>query len=61
MLLERSASLRGDWMHGNAIFSSHFVLGSLALWHGDLPKAEEHLLAAAPRRARRSSTRSART
>jgi hypothetical protein len=45
-LLDVASQFRGDWNYGNALHKGNIVLGRIALQQGDIPTAEQHLLAA---------------
>jgi hypothetical protein len=45
-LLQNSGGSKSDWNYGNAIHKGHIVLGRVALRHGDLEGAKQHLIAA---------------
>jgi hypothetical protein len=45
-LVDMAPSYHKSWNYGNAIFDAHLVLGRIALQHGDISMAGEHLLAA---------------
>lgn len=44
--LELAKSARGDWNYGNAIHTSHQILGLIRLKEGQIEQAKKHLLAA---------------
>jgi len=45
-LLQSAPQYKDDWNYGNALFHGNIVLGRVALQHGDIVGAKEHLLAA---------------
>ena len=45
-LLRAAPKYRSDWNYGNAIFTSHSILGRLALERGDIKGADQQLLLA---------------
>jgi hypothetical protein len=45
-LLQSAEEFKNSWNYGNALHKGNIVLGRVALLHGDLPNAKDHLLAA---------------
>jgi tetratricopeptide (TPR) repeat protein len=45
-LLQSAPKFKDDWNYGNALFEGNIVLGRIALQHGDIVGAKEHLLSA---------------
>ncbi len=45
-LLRAAAKFRSDWNYGNAIFTSHSILGQLAIERGNIKRADQQLLLA---------------
>jgi tetratricopeptide (TPR) repeat protein len=45
-LLQSAPKFKDNWNYGNALFEGNIVLGRIALQHGDIVDAKEHLLSA---------------